>query len=310
MSKKLTTDLFIEKAIVKHGNKYDYSKVKYKDNKTKVEIICPKHGSFWQTPKKHLYGQGCPKCKTEGFRLRRLSNTKRFSELASQRHNNKYNYSLVEYVDQFTKVKIICPEHGVFTQEPRAHIRGQGCPVCGRILGDTKRRIVTENFIKRANKIHNNKYLYNKTNCSTCREKVIITCPKHGDFWQVVGEHLKGAGCPKCNQSKGEAQIEAFLKERNINYTSEYRFKDCRNKIPLPFDFAVFDKYKNLLCLIEYQGKQHFEPVNSFGGKKSFEEQQKRDKIKRDYCKRNNIKLYIISYKEDLIKKLEEIKEC
>ena len=147
MGKFLTTDLFIEKAIVKHGNKYDYSKVEYKSNRTKVEIICPKHGSFWQAPYKHLKGQGCPKCRLDAFRLCRFSNTKRFSEFASQRHNNKYDYSLVEYVDQFTKVKIICPEHGVFTQEPRAHIRGQGCPVCGRILGDTKRRQMMINII-------------------------------------------------------------------------------------------------------------------------------------------------------------------
>lgn len=307
---RLTTDLFIEKVKKVQGDKYDYSKVVYKNSKTKVEIVCPKHGSFWQTPDKHMQGQGCPKCKNESFRLRRFSNTSRFSEKAALVHNGKYDYSKVNYITRGTKVKIICPKHGDFEQEPRAHLAGQGCPACAKELNGLKRRISPEEYIAKVQKVHNNRYTYTKTKYSVMRNTIIITCPKHGDFEQVASEHLEGAGCPRCNFSHGEQQIDRFLYINKINYIPQYKIKGCTNRFSLPFDFAIFNEDGSLRCLIEYHGKQHFEPIEFFGGLEAFKKQQKRDKIKRDYCMKNNIKLYTFSYKEDLIKKLEEIKTC
>lgn len=126
MSEKKSTESFIDEAIKKHGDKYDYTKVEYVDCKTKVEIICPIHGSFWQTPNMHLSkGRGCPMC---GGTMK--LNDETFKERAFLVHGNKYDYRKVEYVNNKTKVVIICPEHGEFLQTPNSHLKGEGCPIC------------------------------------------------------------------------------------------------------------------------------------------------------------------------------------
>ena len=305
---RLTTDLFIEKVKKVQGDKYDYSKVVYKNSKTKVEIICPKHGSFWQTPDKHMQGQGCPKCKNESFRSRRFSNTSRFSEKAALVHNGKYDYSEVNYVTRGTKVKIICPRHGVFEQEPRAHLAGQGCPTCAKELNGLKRRISPEEYIVKVQKVHNNRYTYTKTKYSVMRNTIIITCPKHGDFIQRASAHLEGEGCPVCCQSRGENKIGSYLRETGVKYIPQYKFDDCRNKLPLPFDFAIFNEDGSLRCLIEYQGEQHFEKRGFLKDDDTeFKELQKRDKIKYNFCCANKLELNYITYKENINKRMEDI---
>ena len=106
---KLTTEEFIAKAKAVHGNRYDYSQVKYVDSKTKVCIICKDHGEFWQSPEKHLSGQGCEKCFRESLTKRYSLGKERFIEKANVVHDGKYDYSEVEYVNSLTPVKIICP---------------------------------------------------------------------------------------------------------------------------------------------------------------------------------------------------------
>lgn len=114
MSKKVTTYDFVNRAKIAHNNKYDYSKVDYINNSTKVCIICPEHGEFWQTPNNHLRGKGCPFCKGEKLRSDRRISLEEFIIRAKGIFNNKYDYSLVEIKNVMTKVKIICPTHGVF----------------------------------------------------------------------------------------------------------------------------------------------------------------------------------------------------
>ena len=127
-----TTDEFIAKAKKIHGDKYDYSKVKYVDAKSKVCVVCPEHGEFWQTPDSHLSGCGCPKCANKNKGEYRRSSKKDFIKKAKEIHGDKYDYSKVEYVNAKTKVCIICPNHGEFWQTPNNHLRGHGCPKCKR----------------------------------------------------------------------------------------------------------------------------------------------------------------------------------
>lgn len=125
----MNKEYFIEKAKEIHGNKYDYSKVEYINTSTKVCIICPIHGEFWQRPNDHLNGRGCNKCGKESLR-EQFSNKKTFIEKAKKIHGNKYDYSKVNYINAKTKVCIICPEHGEFWQTPDSHLRGRGCQLC------------------------------------------------------------------------------------------------------------------------------------------------------------------------------------
>ena len=131
-NRKLTTKSFIKKAIKVHGKKYDYSKVKYVNAKSKVTIICPKHGEFEQDASSHLQGHGCIKCWFEEMSKSRSFTTKDFIKKAIEVHGKKYDYSKVKYVNAQTNVCIICPIHGEFEQSPSKHLLGQGCPQCNR----------------------------------------------------------------------------------------------------------------------------------------------------------------------------------
>ena len=135
-------EYFIQKASIIHNNKYDYSKVEYKGNNRKVCIICPTHGEFWQTPNSHLFGNGCGKCSGN------YMDTDYFKEKAALVHNNKYDYSLVDYKAGLEPVKIICPIHGVFEQKPAHHLSGNGCTACSEShMEKDIRRIVDQNHI-------------------------------------------------------------------------------------------------------------------------------------------------------------------
>ena len=141
-------DFFIEKARIVHGDKYDYSKVKYTGNKEPVCIICPNHGEFWQQPNAHLQGHGCRKCYAEETRVRLTKSAENFLSLAEEVHQGKYDYSQMEYVDRRTPVKIICPIHGAFMQTPKSHIRGSGCPMCNNsVLEETITRLLKQHNI-------------------------------------------------------------------------------------------------------------------------------------------------------------------
>lgn len=143
---RLSLEEFIEKARKTHGDKYDYSKVEYIDARTKVCIICPKDGEFWQTPDSHLRGTGCPKC---SFQRSYKYTTEEFIEIARKIHGDKYDYSKVEYKNRNTPVCIICPTHGEFWQKPREHFRGFGCQVCGESrLENEIKLLLDENNIK------------------------------------------------------------------------------------------------------------------------------------------------------------------
>ncbi len=142
MGKKFDTNDFISKARQLHGNKYDYTKVVYVNSRTKVEVICPKHGVFEQLPSSHLSGNGCPKCArewsdehrrhlAESSRKSRGMTTDEWIARARAVHGDKYDYSRTVYVNQRTDVEIICPVHGLFTQKADSHIRGNGCRLCG-----------------------------------------------------------------------------------------------------------------------------------------------------------------------------------
>ena len=287
MGKKLTTEEFIKKANKKHNGKYDYSKVEYIDSHTKVCIICPEHGEFWQEPANHLSGQNCPKCASIEVHTNQSNKKEGFIQKAKEIHGDKYDYSKVEYINNHTKVCIICPEHGEFWQKPIHHTQGKGCPYCG----GTK-KLSTEEFIKRANEIHKEKYDYSKVDYLGADTKVCIICPEHGEFWQTPHNHISGKqGCPECNTSKNSKivqKIETILKEFNIQYIKEKTFDWLKNKSHMYLDFFLPDYNVGIEC----HGLQHFEPVEYFGGKIEYDRRYEMDKLKYKLCSEHDIKIY------------------
>ena len=128
--KKLTTEEFIKKANIIHDDTYNYSLVEYVGSFENVKIICKKHGEFEQSPDNHLRRRGCPKCGVEKRILKTNSNIFEFIQKAKNIHGDKYDYSFAIYKNNYTKIKIICPYHGVFEQTPNHHLRGQTCKMC------------------------------------------------------------------------------------------------------------------------------------------------------------------------------------
>ena len=293
MAKKLSKEEFIKKAKLVHCNKYDYSKVEYINTRTKVCIICPEHGEFWQTPHSHINKRGCPIC----WKLRKSKNmtltNDEFIKKAKQTHGDKYDYSKVEYINTRTKVCIICPEHGEFWQIPNIHIRGSECPKCVNQYHQT-----TEEFIEKAKKIHGNKYDYSKVNYKSKQKSIIISCPIHGEFSQLPQNHLRGSGCPKCAVKKNlsEQKLYNFL----LSIFSESEIKIHYKNISM-FGFKSIDFYiEKYKIAIEHQGRQHFMPVK-FCNKKNqqysdFIHQQYCDQKKLEECNALGIKMIYFSY--------------
>lgn len=166
------------------------------------------------------------------------------------------------------------------------------------------KRLTTDEFIKRSIKIHGDKYNYSLVDYISKWSKVKIICPVHGVFEQIAKHHWSGHGCPTCNESKGENNINEYLINHNINFKREYIVEGCKNKRHLRFDFGIF-KDKELILLIEFDGEQHFEPFKYFGGDDNLILTQKRDNIKNDYCQEHNIKLLRIKYNQ--IKQINKI---
>ncbi len=202
---KLTTEEFIKKAREVHGDKYDYSKVEYVNSTTKVCIICPKHGEFWQRPDLHLQKKGCTKCGRARIATSSSKSLEQFLQDAKKIHGTKYDYSKTVYVNWQTKVVIICPIHGEFSQSPSSHLHGNGCPKCGKER--TSLRLTNESFIKKAKEVHGFRYDYSKVEYVGNKDKVCIICREHGEFWQEARMHLSGCGCPICSGRKNNEDI-------------------------------------------------------------------------------------------------------
>lgn len=197
----------------------------------------------------------------------------------------------------YLRIKIICRFHGVFQQTPHHHLKGCGCQECNNV-----KKLSTNSFIQKARLIHGDEYDYSLVKVLNNRIKVDIICKAHGKFSVSPNQHLnRKSGCPICKSSKGELEIKNFLNNNGIDYIQQKRFKECRDKCPLPFDFYLPD----FNTCIEYDGRQHYEIIPHWGGIKGYEKTKLRDEIKNKFCTNNNIDLLRISYKDDVIDRLD-----
>ncbi len=213
MSTLYTAQYFKDRSSVIHKGFYNYSKVEYINNKTKVIIICPVHGEFKQRVDNHLRGKGCLQCANNSFKL----TYEEFINASNIKHKGFYNYSKVEYVNNKTKITIICPVHGEFKQRAAGHLDGNGCLQCA----NNSFKLTYEEFINASNIKHDNKYIYPQQEYVNNKTKIIIICPIHGEFKQRVDSHLSsGNGCPKCMNLISKPEV-LFLDSLNI--LLEYR---------------------------------------------------------------------------------------
>ena len=339
MGKQKTTEQFIKESKTIHGDKYDYSKTVYNKAQKKVIITCHltdkngnEHGDFEQTPNSHLCGRGCPKCglAAAGEKIsQQRSKTKKkkrnkkhltfdnFKELFNEIHKGKYYYDKSIYTNNKTKMVITCPEHGDFLMTPTNHYYGkQGCPECARLNRIKAHEKDKDYFVQKASIVHSNFYSYDKVVYKRARKKVIITCPVHGDFEQSPDNHLKGCGCPNCQNSQLERKVRCFLINNEINFLPQYRPKwlatDKAHSQSIDF---YLPEYK---IAIECHGIQHFKYAGAFGNttiepEKFFKKICDLDDRKYNLCKKHGIKILyftdcnIDKYRYSLFKDLNEL---
>lgn len=351
----MTLEKFIEKAIAKHGDKYDYSLVDYKNNKTPITVKCKDCGTiFYPRPDNFLHGTGCPTCGRERAKKSVSDTRETFIEKAIAKHGDKYDYSLVDYVKSTVKVKIKCNKCGaIFEQTPVMHLSGNGCSVCN----PPHKRLTHEEFVERLSKTHPNlevlsqyngkdrkitvrckihDYTYETTphrlvqgmNCKYCyndrrgnslrndinelrnrinviyngkymlpkledeykNNKSVITviCPIHGEFKSTANKMLRGHSCPYCDESHNERMLAQLLDKNNIEYIREHTFPWLGRQT---LDFYL-PKHN---VAIEIQGEFHFENIRLNNKVVNHIKQLNRDVKKFNLCKENGIRvIYLI----------------
>ncbi len=212
-----------------HKNKYNYDKVIYVKYEAKVIITCKKHGDFVQTCPSHIRGAGCPKCGTLKVSSKLKFTNKTFIKKSRKIHGNIYNYSCVDYVNNHTKITIICKSHGPFAQMPSEHLNGRYCPACTKInFSLSKINEAAKEFFGKIKNIHGNKFDYSKFNYINATTPTIIICRIHNEFLQSPSAHLAGQGCPTCghiasNNSKRSNAID-FAKKAKIIHDNKYDY--------------------------------------------------------------------------------------
>lgn len=271
-----------------HNAKYTYHIESFTKMSAPTLITCPIHGDFLQTPENHIWSkQGCRKCYDEQRLGKYKYSREEIIEMCKKTHGDKYIYDDIVFQGMKGKMlNIRCPKHGYFDQIAYDHIRGFGCEKCkfeNQIMSKDK-------FIKRATKVHNGLYSYNREKITYVNNhiKIPIICHVHGEFWQTPANHLLGIGCPFCQTSKLEKEISTLLEINNIDFVQKYHSKWLGR---LELDFYL-PKYK---IGIECQGKQHFEQIKHFDDGNSFETRLERDKRKLQLCNENDIKLLYYS---------------
>lgn len=288
MSIRKTKEEFSEEYYLKYGHIYDLSEFEYVNNHTKGIVICPKHGKFEITPKDLLHGVGCKKCANE---KKSKNLTKTLDEFVNQyytKFGKRYDLSNFKYNGNKERGTAICYKHGEFQITPNSLLHGHGCPTCKHEkMSITKDEFVEQYIAKYEYKYDFSEFIYNGN-----KKEGVVICSKHGKFESTPNRLLQGHGCPMCNESKLEKEVYNLLQENNIEFEHNKRY-NFLNKLQLDFYLPLYK------IGIECQGKQHFYPIEHFGGQKRLIEQKLKDSQKYDLCKKNNIKLlYYANYQD------------
>ena len=297
MSRKKTHEEFVEEIGLINPN--IEIKSNYINTNTKILCKCKIDDYEWEVvPSSLLRGTKCPKCAL----LKRVSiRTKTHEQFTKEMHEIHPNIEVLgEYSNASTKILCRCKIDGYeWYPTPYNLLSNKGCPKCGNSLTKTH-----ENFVEEMNAI--NPDIEILENYKGAKEKILCRSKACNHEWFASPTHLlKGQACPYCKQSVGERNIRHFLEKHNIIYTPQYKYDGLLgiNDGLLSFDFYLHD----MNILIEYQGEQHYKPIDVFGGDEYFEIQQEHDKRKSDYAKTHNINLLEIPYWE--LDNIEQILE-
>lgn len=251
-----TKQKFIEEAIKKHGDKYDYSQVEYINSQTDIIIICKEHGSFLQKPVKHLQGHNCITCSNISRVFNKYDDNESFINKAIKVHGVFYDYSKTKYTDSLTDITIICKLHGEFNQRPANHLQGGMCPICANISRSVKQRLTQEEFISKAINMYGDSYDYSKIIYINIDTKCIFRCVKHNfEFEQTPYNHLNYIGCKKCSKQKHSQKAINWLNFLSKIYNIDIQHAENKGEFRIPNTNYEADGYcKNNNTIYEFHG--------------------------------------------------------
>ncbi len=267
---------------------------KYINAYTPIIHTCIKHNVKWKvSPTNILCGKGCYKCKNEKIEIKLRKTHKQY--INELKEINPNIICLDTYINSNIPIlhKCLLDDYEWYAI-PGNILFGSGCPKCA---GNIKK--AHEDYVEEAFKINPDikiidQYINSKT-------PILHKCLIDNYEWKVSPtEILSGSGCPQCHESSGERRVRQWLQKQNIQFEFQKRYHDCRDKNTLPFDFYL-PTYNSI---IEYDDKQHFEPIEHFGGKEKFKLTVKHDDIKNEYCKKNNISILRIPYYKNVEEEL------
>jgi len=299
---KLTTDEFIERAVQKHGNKYDYSDTEYINAKTKVYIRCPEHGLFPQIPNNHTkLGQGCKQCMI----LNRKYKGKMSHDLFITRchEGGLIDYELDDSVvfggaHGFSELICLNCNHKVSYRSYKFMTNDAKCHVCGggRVYRDYE-------WFDRAR--YNKPHIFDELDFTESVFKSVkgeweVVCRLCNNKFNTTPKYVyQGYSCPICNESKGEKETAKWFRDHMINFKRQMKFNGLigvSGFVQLPFDFYIPD----LNTCIEYDGEQHYRWVKSWMTEQKFLNLQEHDRRKNEYCDKHGIRLIRIRWDEDV----------
>ncbi len=290
---KKTDTYFREEVYDLVGNEYTFLDY-YVNAHTKLRVKHNKCGSIYKVqPSNFLNGSQCPYC---SGKIKKTD--AQFRKEVYDLVGNEYIF-LDSYVNTMTKLRVQHTKCGhIYKVVPNNFIRGSRCPCCSVNTGKTDARFKKEVFDLVGNEYtFLDPYVNNHT-------KLRVKHNKCGNIYEVKPTDFLDhqTRCPYCNSPKGETIIGKILDILNINYEAQKTFDDLRDTQPLSYDFFI----PSQSILIEYQGLQHYQSIDYFGGEKRFEYQQKHDKMKAEYAKANGYKLITIPYTEDTFSKIKK----
>lgn len=293
MSRRKTHEQYVAEVAVINPNIEVVGK--YIDANTKILHRCKIDGYEWMAkPANILTGYGCKQCMKRKLHAKFSKTQEEYVRQVSIA--NPTVEVLGEYVNTATPILHKCLKHNVeWYASPQHILEGCGCVECrGEKIYNSKVKCL-DTYKNEVNKINENIEVIGEY--INARTPILHKCKICGCNWNTSPDNiLHGYGCPICNFSHGEKVIKEYLEQYSIRCIPQYKFVDCKNIKPLPFDFYLPD-YNT--C-IEYDGIQHFEPIEIFGGEDAFKKQQYNDNIKTNYCLEHNIRLIRIAYNQDI----------
>ncbi len=287
--RKVEEKKFLEKAKKIHDNRYNYDKVDYINSSTKVIIVCENLHEYLIAPYHHLAGRGCIYCSKElkkkgkeSLNVKVIKKPKKiwtkelFIEESKKIFGDKYDYSLVEFINMKTAVKIKCPKGHIYNQLPSGHIKGKNCFKCGVNEWTDALKLTNEEFIERSkDKFGKDAFDYSLVDYKTSKDYITLICKKKKHKFDVkAGKHISGAGCPLC-KNKSEIMLYDILHKYYENIIYQKFFKDIEIIKINPFDICLED----FKIIVEVDGEQHFKYIEYFKGQ-TLEERQEVDFLK------------------------------